>query len=711
MAQSQLIQQGDRYFQEMAFVRALDYYQSAYKKDSTNHEAKLKIAESYRKLNQPEKAEKWYALAIQEESSTSAEYYLYYAEALSSNGKYEEAKEWYEKYAQKQGKERRVLNRIKGIENQQALYRNEDYLTVSEAPFNSEQSDFAPAFFENSIVFTSARSGRGNFAWDNSSYLDLYKLNGENGKAEALSKEINTKYHEGTAVFFDNDTKVIFTRSHYHEKKLGRSKEGINKLKLLYAEKKENGKWTKPELLPFNSAEYSCGHPTMSSDNRLYFSSDMPGGFGGTDIYTTRMENGEWQEPKNMGKGINTEGNEMFPYLHNDAELYFASNGREGLGGLDIFGVDIKGDKSSHITNLGYPINTSSDDFALIVNSDGHSGYFSSNREGGKGNDDIYTFTSTKSLLDQWVVKGAITDAKDGRKLKGAKVILQGENNNVLASTYANEEGYYQFNIQPDTKYTVLAQQEDYREKLKSFEADITETSSEINLDLKRDLDFSLFGLITENNSSQPIPGVEIIIVDKSSNEEVLKVTTTKEGSFNHVLENSKINDRLSLEIQLSKKGYLNKTTDFETVLKQPGQINLHDVLNVKLDKIEIGTDIGELIDVQPIYFDLGKYNIRKDAAVELNKIVKVMKENPTIKIELGSHTDARGSASSNMRLSDNRAKASADYIVSQGISAVRIKGKGYGESQLKNRCKDGVKCPEGEHQINRRTEFKITKF
>ncbi|WPP49754.1 OmpA family protein [Catalinimonas niigatensis] len=712
VAQSQLIQKGDQYYQEMAFVQALEYYQKAYKKDSTSKEAKLKMAESFRRLNDPVNAEIWYQQVVNDSIASSA-HRLYYAEALNSNGKYEQAREWYKRYLQEKGKERRVLNRIEGIEHQEALYRNEAYLTVNEAGFNSEASDFAPAFYDSSLVIASARGGKGAFAWDNSSYLDLYRVNTSTAELDPLDKEINSHYHEGTAVFFDQDTKVIFTRSNYQDNKLGRSKEGVNKLKLFYAEKKENGKWSEYVLLPFNSNEYSCGHPAISSDHTLYFASDMPGGFGGTDLYRCDFVNGEWQSPVNLGKNINTEGNEMFPFLSPDQELYFASNGREGLGGLDVFGLDISEDTEGHITNLGYPINTSADDFSLIVGPDGQSGYFSSNREGGSGGDDIYTFTSSKPLLDQLMVRGVITDEKEGNTLAGAKVMLLNKQGKEVNKAVANGQGEYTFTVDPNADYELLAEKEDYFEKKADFNTTGPrhQIAWEVDIALLKNYGFSLFGLITENKTREPIEGVQISLVDNMSGKTVLETTTAKEGAFRYIMEDKKLKDRISYQIKLTREGYLGKTVTFNSELSKPGQIDLHDVLNVRLDKIDIGTDIGALANIQSIYFDLGKYNIRPDAAKELDKIVKVMSENPSIAIELGSHSDARGSAASNLALSDKRAKASADYIVSQGISRNRIVGKGYGENEILNRCTDGVTCSEEEHQQNRRTEFKVTKF
>ena len=672
---------------------------------------KLKIAESYRKLNDPVNAADWYAQVV-DDTVAHAEHWLYYAEALSSNGKYQLAKQWYERYNQKTGQERRATHRIRGIEELKSLFRNEPFVSVNEVAFNSPESDFSPTFYGDQLVFASAREGKGSFAWDHSNYLDLYRAS-EDNSVEKLEEGVNGKYHEGSAVFYDDNTRVIFTRSNYQKNKIGKSREGVNTLELFYSEKTDDDTWTAPERLPFNSAEFSTGHPTLSSDTTLYFASDRPGGFGGTDLYRCARENGTWGEPVNLGKTINTEGNEMFPYLYDDTQLFFASNGHEGLGGLDVFGTDISKGTDGSIANLGSPINTSADDFGLIVKPDGQHGYFTSNREGGAGNDDIYTFTSLKPLLDQFTLRGVITDKKDGTPLFAARVTLQDNDGKTITAMPTDNQGAYSFVVEPDKQYKVVALAQDYfdQETPVATIAAQDQTTWQADMALLKDYGFSMFGQISENQSAEPISGVQVTLIDNMTGNTVLETTTDARGSFRYGMEGKKLNDRISYQIKLAKEGYLGKSATFNGQLDEPGEINLHDVLNVGLDKIDIGTDIGALIDIQPIYFDLGKYVIRPDAARELDKVVRIMQENPSLEIELGSHTDARGSASSNLRLSDKRAKASADYIVSQGIDALRIIGKGYGEATLLNRCGDGVTCSEDEHQQNRRTEFTITKF
>jgi len=710
MSQSKLVKKGDKSFKNLAFVEALENYQSAFAKDASDPKLKLKIADSYRMLNNPEQAEKWYAEA--DESAFKPIDKLHYAEALSSNGNYEEAKKWYQEYQKERGKDERAEVKIASIENQQIYFKNSSLTSVQEVDFNSTASDFSPAFYDGKLVFPSARDGKERtYEWDKSKYLELF-VKDDNGVSKFLD-EFNTKYHEGPLVFFDDNKKVIFTRNNYAKNKARKSSDGINKLKLYYSEKTQGG-WSDVESLPFNSDEYSVGHPAISEDGKtLYFASDMPGSIGGTDIFKSEYTGGQWQKPINLGEGINTEGNEMFPYLLNDHELYFASNGHGGLGGLDLFGIDLLKGESGDLVNLGAPINTSLDDFGMILNENGMTGYFSSNRMGGKGNDDIYSFKTKRPFLVNLIVRGVVTNETTGTIIPGATVRLTDDDGEILSSTTADEKGRYSFPIEFDQDYKISAIKADYFEGVHSFNtknaADKTEYKEDVTL--LKDYGFSLYGLITDHETGAPLDDVNVRLIDNITGKTVLDKLTPPTGDFRSPITDKKLNDRISYQLQLSKQGYLGKTVTYNSALNSPGEISLHEKLNISLDKIDVGTDIGKLIEINPIYFDLNKANIRPDAAAELDKIVKVMNENPTLEIELGSHTDSRGSDAYNLSLSDRRAKSSAAYIVSQGIEKSRITGKGYGESLIMNQCTNGVKCSKTEHQLNRRTEFKITKY
>jgi outer membrane protein OmpA-like peptidoglycan-associated protein len=712
------VERGDQFFHEFAYTSAIEVYkQGLITNDQGNEVISIKIAESYRLLNDPKSAAEWYNKVLVDKPEVEAVYYLNFADALSSEKNYADAKIWYDYYGTLIKNDGRVEKKINTIHTQKELFRNVATVSIKKEEFNGPGADFSPALYAESIVFVSSReNSKGlplTFLWDNSEYLDFYQVN-EVGEVSRFSKKLNTKYHEGPMVFFDNNSKVIFTRNNYHKGRIKTDKEGVTKLKMYSSELDKNGvDWVNITPLSINSDEYSVGHPAISSDGTiLYFASDMPGGLGGTDLYRSFWKDGNWTEPENLGDTINTEGNELFPFFHNDKDLYFSSNGHGGLGGLDVFGVDISKGLNGKINNIGAPINSNLDDFGIILQPDGKSGYFSTNRENSLNNDDIYSFTTTEPLIQNYIIKGIVFDKMSKAIISDGLVYLV-KDEKIIAQSKTDSEGNYSFLVKPNTSYELhSSSKNDYL----PFKTDIVTIESdknywEKNLYLTKDFGFELFIKVTDKQSGEPLKDVAVVVVDNLTDKTVIETSTSASGQESYKIEDKELNDRVSYLIKLSKEGYLSKILTYNAALDQPGSIDLSQSLDLALDKIEIGTDIGKLIDIKPIYFDLGKYNIRKDAGAELDKIVEIMNQNPTWEIELGSHTDSRGSASSNLGLSDKRAKASAQYIIDQGIDGNRIVGKGYGEALLINKCADGVKCSSDEHQENRRTEFKITKY
>jgi outer membrane protein OmpA-like peptidoglycan-associated protein len=371
------------------------------------------------------------------------------------------------------------------------------------------------------------------------------------------------------------------------------------------------------------------------------------------------------------------------------------------------------------LLNVGLPVNSKNDDFAFSMNRDNQTGYFSSNREGGKGDDDIYSYVLIKPFIHQLIVSGIVRDESNGEILAGVTVQLFDQNGNVIATALTDKNGGYTFDLEPDHEYTVGVNNVlGYFNNTKSISTkDIDPSVETINGDisLEKDPGLSLYCLVTDKNTGSPLNGVSIKVIDASTKSTVMQGTTPESGDLKKGLVGQKIGDKLSYTVQLSKEGYLEKTLTFNYSITQPGQIDLHEMLDVSMTKLDVGQDLASLIDIKPILFDLNKFNIRKDASIELEKIIKVMNQYPTMVIELGSHTDCRGSIASNTTLSDKRAKASADYIKARISNPERIYGKGYGESKLKVDCpcEGTVKstCPEEEHQKNRRTEFIILKM
>ena len=509
------------------------------------------------------------------------------------------------------------------------VYGQDNY-RVKNLDVNTEYSDFGVSFYQGDAIYASSKmdDNKSRKNWTNGQpYLELYRGAidgaGEIIDSDAFSDNLSTKYHESNAIFTKDMRTVYFTRNNYFEDHYGKDTLGWNNLKMYKADVDDTGDWTNVTPMPFNDDNYSVGHPALSKDERtLYFTSDMPGSMGETDIFTTDVNSdGSYGSPMNMGSQINTYGKEMFPYVSEKGNLYFSSDSRGGQGGLDVYVVPVN-NKTQVPLNLGSPINSPQDDFSFIIDNNKKSGYFSSNRSGGHGDDDIYYFDELNApeMKCSQVIAGTVRDKSNGALLPGSLVVLY-KSGEKMESVVVGTDARFSFpKIDCSTTYRVTGDKEYYT----GAEETVT-TTDEADLELGLDL-----GLDPNKGA---IAAVE------------------------------------------------------------------------QLDRCQYALD-----NINTIYFDLDKYYIRSDAAIELEKIVKVMNKCQDIKVVAGSHTDSRASDSYNVILAQNRAQSTVDYIVSRGIDAHRISPKGFGETQLLNRCSDGVKCSKGEHQVNRRTEFVLER-
>lgn len=723
-SQSGKLKKANTYYEKLAYKLAIENYTDLLNTDLADAELKSKLAFSYYNVNDLISAEKYYAQATNA-GQVSNEHYFYFAQTLKQLGKYAESDKFMNVFYEKSNQDKRAISFVNNRSYLDKIQKEGVHFAISTVDFNSNECDFGGYQYKNNneIYFISSRRNtliKNNWMWNGGKFLDLFTVKNEKSSLPKLISEISTTFHEGPLCFNPSETMVYYTRNNISKGKNRRDQKGIQNLKLYYANVDASGNWINEKETSLNSKDYSIGHPTISNDGKtIYFVSDMPGGFGGADLYKAILNSdGSIGKPINLGKDVNTEGQEMFPWISPDGQLFFSSNGHIGLGGLDIFVMSIENDDKSfgNLTNVGTPINSQNDDFALTFNNDGKSGYFSSNRSGGKGNDDIYSFQLTRPFVFKMLLVGTVFDQNTKQILAGSTVYLKDANGTVITSVVADANGNYNFEVLPNQDYTILAQNKDYTENKISVK-----TSSQAGSTIKADVELAkipqigLIGIIKDNKSGQLLDGVTIKIKDKKTGETIFEGTTTQKGDFMKELTKNKVNDLLNYDVTLSKTGYLTKTVDFTHKIDKPGLINLNEKLDISLGKVEIGIDLSTLIDIKPIYFDLGKYAIRKDASVELDKIVKVMNEYPTMEIELGSHTDCRSSIASNLKLSDNRAKASAEYIKKRISNPQRIIGKGYGESKLKIDCpcEGAVKsnCSEEEHQKNRRTEFIILKM
>jgi outer membrane protein OmpA-like peptidoglycan-associated protein len=578
------------------------------------------LGDAYIMLRQPENALPIYEKVVQQPNVPS-EYYLYYAQTLRANGQYEASKEWMKKYSDAGNQEDTRVKRF--FENEDlasGIFNAREKNFLKKVNFNSKFNDFGAVVLNDQIVFTSSSdegvSVKRLYAWDGQPLLDMYQVPLESvstANSKKVEGDINTIHHDGPATFNAEGTKMYFSRNNYHDSKKITNSNGVM-LMGIYSADLVDGKWTNVKPSNLNNANYIVYHPSLSQDGKkLYFSSDMPGGIGGTDIYVSDVNaDGSLGTPKNLGNIVNTEGNESFPFIHSaEGTLFFSSDDHVGAGLLDIFAaVKDQNDNIVNVINLGEPINSEKDDFAYYLSPDGLNGYISSNRDGGMGGDDIYAFTRIPPLT----LKGRIFDAINGEPVAGAKVVLARKNGEEIAYFITEADGAYEHLIDRDKEFVLKGSKAKYQDVQKEFNS---------------------FGLEKERE----------LIVD----------------------------------------------------------------LNIPMSPIE---DVVILADLETIYFDLDKSNIRPDAAKELDKVVALMNRYPAMEIRLESHTDSRADDRYNMKLSDRRAKSTYNYIISKGIDAKRIpKYEGFGESQLVNKCSNGVKCTKEEHQLNRRTEFIILKM
>ena len=708
-------------YEDYAYKDALGLYEQLLAAKYDKPEVKLQIAECYRHLNEPRKAAFYYSEVVANEEVAQPIHNFHYASALYQIGQYEKAEEWLTKYQKQSPNDDRVEKIVAAIRNYSDFFVDSSLYKITELPINSAESDFGPTYYNQGVVFASARKDPTNltkqkYKRDNSAFLDLYfapiKADSSMGGVSKFNPHVNTKFHESSTTFYDDEQKVLFTRNNYYEKKILKSSTGDVNLKVFQAEKGPDGNWVNIQGLPFNSDEYSTGHPTITSDGkRIYFVSDMPGGFGGPDIYYSDRENGNWSEPTNLGEVVNTQGRELFPFIFEDRYLYFASTGHLGMGGLDIYQFDLE---TNELVNPGYPINTNTDDFGLIRQQGGHSGFFSSNRKGGKGNDDIYRFDHVFINLELIVV-----DSEDGTPIPRANFMLY-QNGQLLKEATTDSDGRTEVKVASGKDYEIrvvkdfcLTLNHDY-----STSGKIPGESDKLTLPLKRFVE--LKGLAFDAETKAVLPKAEISAVNEVSGEEQVEYTD-ENGQFKLQLFPSerysvvgKFEDKADLIV-----GYVPCNAEADSLVLQLDSkvLDMDEEQLVSIDDkakttlLGNGVRITGPIEIDNIYYEFNKWNITKEAEPALNKIIEVMTDNSSIKVELSSHTDSRGAKAYNQSLSEKRAKSAVQYIVEHGIDPKRIVAKGYGESKLLNDCADDSECEEEKHQENRRTEFMVLEF
>jgi len=469
LAQSGRQKKAEQLFNSFSYIKAIEKYEKLIDKDFNRNYAQRQIGNAYMMLRKPEKAVIYYREAIKGEN-IPPDYYYYYAQALRGVKDYKSSRKWMRKFRETNHGDSRVSEFFEKQDITSAIFNKKEKYTLSTLNINTEFSDYGATSFNNDIVFVSTRdpgvSVLRKYAWNNQPFLDMY-IADPKGNVHKIKGDVNSIYHEGTATFNKAKTRMYFTRNNYLNNKKVKDKKGTVNLKIFTAEL-INNEWKNIKETSVNSDQFSSGHPSLNKDaDKLYFTSNRPGGFGGSDIYVADVaSDGTLSNPTNLGNVVNTEGNEMFPFIHEEETLFFSSDGHLGLGMLDVFAT-AKDDNNEIVNtiNLGKPLNSNKDDFAYYLDKKGFKGYISSNRDGGKGDDDIYTF----NRIPPFKVKGQIFDDANGLPLEGAKVSLMDGNGKEIAYFITEADGYYEEYIDRDANFAIQGSKEKYTSVTKTF--------------------------------------------------------------------------------------------------------------------------------------------------------------------------------------------------------------------------------------------------
>ncbi len=623
----------DKDFDNYAYVNAIEIYERMADKGYINTSILENLANAYYFNGKFAEANKWYRELFEgtyphkDLNKIPSEYYYRYAQTLKTVGDYNKSNNIMNKFAELEANDSRTLLFEKNKNYKETIEARAGRFELTNLKINSAYSDYGGTIYGDQFVFTSARNTEDAsksqiHSWTNQSFTTLYSSkilpNGAFEKPVLFDKKMDSHVNEASAVFTKDGNTMYFTRN--NAKSNGRSKQNkqdTSVLKIYKATKQENGTWGNVIALAINSDDYNTAHPALTPDEKwLYFASDRDGTYGQADLFRVGLlDQGQLGPVENLGKVINTSGRETFPFISSNYELYFASDGHPGLGGLDVFVSKIYPDGSfGPVVNMSEPINTGYDDFAFYFDPKLKRGFVSSNRPGGIGSDDIYFVEATQC---QGNLKGKVFDVDTNEILANAMLIISDAMYQTQDTIYSDSKGNYITSLLDcGNKYRIKAVVEGYN------------------------------------------------------------------------------------------------TVEISTILSEDPAKRIVDVPMEKTQKpIGINDDLFKTLKLEPIYFDFDKSNIRPDAALELMKIVEVMKQYPTMTIDVRSHTDSRGNDAYNLALSDRRVKSTIKWMTEHGIAPDRLTGRGYGETQLLNKCSNGVPCTPAEHQLNRRSEFIITKM
>lgn len=609
-SQNNSTKKADRLYDRLQFVKAAEEYLKLSDSELNSEYVITRLANCYYNLFETSEAEKWFKKIVNK--NPDAELIYKYSQMLKANGKYKESNLWMNKFSEMKPYDSRAVS-FKNTPNYiDKIIDKGKRFNIQNLKINSEYSDFGATIYKNKLYFVSSRNEKAtsrNYGWNDEPFLDIFSstINDKGSHLPAdLYDELNSKFHEGIVSFTPDGNTAYFTRESYYEDEY--QKDSLNNTKYsqlyIYKATKLKDSWDTFESLEINDVNFSNKNPMVSPDGKhLYFSSNMPGGFGLYDLYKAEInDDGSLGKVENLGQKINTEGQEAFPFVTGENMIYFSSNGHLGLGGLDVFYSKNVDNKWSNSKNVGIPVNSGADDFAFMIKEE--NGYVSSNRTGGVGKDDIYALKKIRPLCDL-LLETVVLDSKTNSPIETALTSVSDEVGTINNSKTTNEKGLVEFMIECENE----------------------------------------------------------------------------------------------IKFVVSKEGYESKILDIKLLDIDPP------LLEVMLDPIE-ELIVEEKVELSPIYFEFDKFNITNEGAFELDKLVAIMQKYPEMKIRVEAHTDNRGPSSYNLKLSENRAKSTAQYVISKGIDENRISGVGKGENEPAVECSGN--CSNEDHRTNRRSEFII---
>lgn len=696
LAQQEL-KRADTYFERAYYSDAILLYEELLPKNKSSKLIK-NLADSHYHTFNMKAAARWYGYLISNYGENVEEsYHFKLNQSLKAIGEYDKADEILSNFYSQQAQADKVTQLQKDriyLENVRAIGER---FAIENLAINTATSEFGAAKIDSNLVYSASRKQASAlpklYRWNNQNYLDIYshpieKLEMGDSLSSSLSKNINSNLHEGTFAITKDRKTIYFTRN--SKKKTDTDK--ISNLKIYKAEW-INGEWKNLTALPFNSDDFSTEHPVLSPDEtKLYFASDREGGFGSFDLYSVSIQkDGFYGSPTNLGQHINTDKKEQFPFLDQEGNLYFASNGHPGFGLLDVFMAKKHDGTFKKPDNLGLPVNSGYDDFSISLDEKGKTGYFASNRPSGKGSDDIYSFTETRALIIKdckQFISGVLTDKTTQLPLANADLQLLSVNGKVIESIITGQDASFKFSVDCTTEYRIEAKKKGYEDNFKSVQ-----TYKERNA--VKDGSLTLFS-VREREKQKALA----LQKEEEEAEKIAKVEVERKIREEKVAEQR----RIQLEKEIKEQAKVTQEKAKKERLKEIEEV-------IEKEEAIVKENNRTIIKTEEIHFDYSLWYVRREARERLSKVVKIMEENPGMVIEIGTHTDIRGKAKYNKDLSQKRADSAKEFMTKNGIAENRIIAKGYGESQPIVKCKTEESCTEEDHEWNRRCELVVVQW